>query len=90
MKYIITLCLLIQLLNAAEFPDLNKHITLIWKGVDLTNVFDGSKTVSKDGEVDRFILCGPFDLVNPDGGLCDIQFSWAIQRGTSTSSGSGT
>ena len=91
MKSIIAFFLLIQLLHAAEpeFPDLNKHIKLNFKGDNFTDVFDGSQTVSVNGTVDKFILCAPFNLTNKDGALCDISYSYALQTDSSFWSGSG-
>ena len=92
MKYLAIFCLILQLLHAAEseFPDLNKHIKLTLKGVNLTNVFDGSQTVSVDGKVDQFILCAPFDLKTPEGAHCDIDYSYILhQAGGSMISGHG-
>ena len=97
MKYLIAFCFLIQLLHATaakpEFPDLNKHMKLIFKGKNLTDVFDGSQTVSKfDGEVTdvrQFILCAPFELKNVSDVVCELDYSFYVQSDNDSISNNG-
>jgi len=75
-QFIVAL-LFVQALHCAEFPDLEKHIKLVWNKTDLTGQFDGSQTVGdKDGNVDNFILCGAFNN-SAYNGDCSYTYSYA-------------
>ena len=77
-RFIVAL-LLIQAFSCAEFPDLEKHIKLVWNNTNLTGQFDGSQTVSdKDGNVANFILCGAFNN-SAYNGDCSYNYSYAEQ-----------
>jgi len=64
--------------KAGEFPNLNQNLKLTYKGVDMTNIVDFSQTVSKQGQVERFILCGPFDQT-ANGAGCVMRYESEVK-----------
>jgi len=81
------LLLLVQGLYAAEFPNLTQHVRLTWGGADIYSL-DGSQTVSVDGKVPYFTICGPF-RVQPKDVLCKVQYFVTLRTASKSYSASG-
>lgn len=86
-KFIIAL-LLVQAFYCAEFPDLEKHIKMVWNNITVTGI-DGSQTVSdQDGNVYGFTLCGAYNN-SASNGDCSYDYSFGRQTSGGYFSGSG-
>jgi len=64
---------LFQLLHADEFPNLMKHIEMTWDKTTITNKVDARLTMSTDGYVPSFILCGAFPT-SENNGNCTLKY----------------
>jgi len=89
MKYLIACFLLLQVLNAAQFDDMNGYINLIYNGKDLTKTFDGKQTAIGDDLVLYFTLCDDFGTKNMNGAVCDIDYDYYINTTTLVASAKG-
>ena len=78
-------CLFAQahFLQAEEFPNLLKHVDVTWGDQLLTSELNPRQTMSIDGEVPSFILCGPFETSGGDGKCC-LQYHYEYYPSTST------
>ncbi len=89
MIWSVLLLLSIQTIYGAEFPNLLKNIQVTWEKVDVTSTLDGSQTVSTDGNVTFFTLCGMFNNSNSNNGHCKYEFSYDVHSNNFLASGTG-
>ena len=63
--------------QADEFPSLMKHVDVTWGNQLLTSQLNPRQTMSIDGAVPSFILCGAFKISGKDG-KCHAALTIAI------------
>lgn len=79
----------IQAISAAEFPNLLKYINVVQENVNVSAILDGSQTVSVNGEVQNFILCGLFNNTKGQDYVCSYDYVYGVVSEGHIESGNG-
>ena len=92
MLYVIIIAFLLaqlQVLQADEFPSLLEHLEVTWGNAIITSKLNARQTMSIDGQVPSFLLCGPFKTSGKDGD-CRLKYRYTYHPSPgSTYSGTG-
>ena len=72
------LLLLVQGISAVEFPDLASHISVIWDNVNISSQINADQTMSVNGTVPIFTLCG-FKNSRGFSADCSIKYQSALR-----------